>query len=101
MVEPIDAERDSDLSVRRDGAYGRPRPRGGAGSRWWRAASEVKRVYLKRVKVYGDYVCWDDGQGLLDHAARSNAYFLSIYEYHGSEEPWATADLVIQRTEEV
>ncbi|HPV23747.1 MAG TPA: hypothetical protein PLJ65_06210 [Casimicrobium sp.] len=63
-------------------------------------AEQVKRVYLKRVTAYGDYVCWDDGQGLQAHAAESNAYFRSIYQFHGNEKPWTTADLVIERIED-
>lgn len=59
----------------------------------------VRRVYIKRVTVLNGQVFWDDGVGLLEHAATSRPYFKSIYEHHGRERPWHSADLVIERVD--
>ena len=62
--------------------------------------SAVRRVYLKRMSIGGGVIEWLEGEGLLDHAARSNAYWQSIYEHHGSDRPWLSADLIIERVPE-
>ena len=59
----------------------------------------VRRVYIKRVTVHNGHTSWDDGTGLLEHAAASPPYFKSIYEHHGREQPWSAADLVIERVD--
>lgn len=62
--------------------------------------SAVRRVYLKEMSKAGGIIEWLEGEGLLDHAARSNSYWRSIYEHHGSDRPWLSADLIIERVPE-
>lgn len=60
-------------------------------------APRVARAYFKRVTRYGDVVFWDDGEGLAEHAESHQTFFASIYRYHADEQPWLTADIVLQR----
>lgn len=60
-------------------------------------APRIARAYLKRVTRLGETIFWDDGEGLLEHAKQHERFFASIYEYHGRETPWLTADVVFER----
>lgn len=61
------------------------------------ARPKIARAYLKQVTCHGDVVLWDDGEDLLPHAKRHERFLGSIYEYHGLERPWETADVVFER----
>ena len=67
---------------------------------WYLGQLAVRRVYLKLMSKSGGVIEWLDGNDILEHAAGSEAYWRSIYEHHGNDKPWASADLIIERVPE-